>query len=108
MNASCGCCGSTVMPYRRYVFQWGPTATCEHCGQRVRLRGYGALLTCSILILGVLVAVMLVLHSHLAKAVVAGPLVLAAIVLDRWSWRALSWIPLASKGDTQLPGKRAT
>jgi DNA-directed RNA polymerase subunit RPC12/RpoP len=107
MNASCGHCGSTVMPYRRYILQFGPTATCQHCGQRVRLRGYGALLAGSLLMLGAFVALMLLLHSGVAKAVVAVALVAVAFALDWWSWHALRWIPLASNGEPPSSNQQA-
>lgn len=96
------------MPYRRYVFQFGPTATCQHCGQRVRLRGYGALLTGSFLMLGAFVALMLAIHSGLAKPIVAVALVVVTFALDWWSWHALRWIPLPSNGETPSSSQPAT
>ena len=104
MNARCGHCGSTVMSYRRYVFQWTRTAMCQHSCRRVRLRGYGALVTGSVLMLAVFAALILVLHSSVARALVAAALVAFAVALDWWSWHALSWIPLAPQGEGPAAG----
>ncbi len=83
------------MPYRRYAFYVRASATCAHCGTEVRLRHfrifvYGSIAAGGILTLGAL----LLTHSTGAFVAAIAALVLVAVALDYWSWRALPWDPV--------------
>jgi len=107
MPAPCGSCGATVMPYRRYMLQWSPTASCQHCGQRVRQRYFGLMVASAIALLGAFVAGIVLLESALAQGGFAGALAAVAFVLDYWTWRGFPWDPVPLARDaapSQAPG----
>lgn len=97
MPARCSHCGNTVMPYRRYAFYVRASARCPHCGTEVRLRHFRLFVYGSIAIGGILtLAALLLTHSTRAFGVAIGAMVLVAVALDYWSWRALPWDPAQS------------
>lgn len=95
MPARCSHCGNTVMPYRRYAFYLRSSAKCVHCGTEVRLRHFRLFVYGSIAVGGILtLAAILLTHSTGAFVAAIAALVLVAVALDYWSWRALPWDPV--------------
>jgi len=82
------------MSYRRYFFHPTRTATCEACGQRVKLRGYNTLLGLAAIGIALLAAGILLIDSTLMFGVFAVALVAVFVVLDRWSWKTFLWDPI--------------
>jgi hypothetical protein len=94
VDAQCNGCGGRVMPYTQYVAHFRPTAVCESCGERVRMRHYRAVLGtafAAVLALAVVVA----LTSSRALAIVGVALgTLLGFLADFWTFRNLSWDPV--------------
>ncbi len=87
MGGRCESCGGQVMSYRKYAFWLKPTAECQSCGAKVRLRAFWW-----VLFGGGVVLVGWVLSGSFVPA---GLLALGALMmaLDYGSYRFLSWHP---------------
>lgn len=93
MEAQCTGCGGRVMPYVQYVAHFRPTATCESCGQRVRLRHYLAIVMTALVGVSALAVVVMLTHSR--PLAIAGLALgaLLAFLADFWTFRNLPWDP---------------
>lgn len=90
MSKTCGHCGGTVMPYYRFVAHMKPTATCDNCQKRVRLRGYNWMATATIIAFALIVVGVITDFLVLWHFLVIIP---AAILIDFWAWKAVPWDP---------------
>ena len=93
MDAQCNACGGRVMSYTRYAAHFRPTATCESCGVRVRVRHYSVLLGVTVVAVAALAAVVFLTHSAVWTATGMALGTLLGFLADFWTFRNLSWDP---------------
>jgi hypothetical protein len=81
------------MPYVRYVAHFRPTAICDSCGSKVRLRHYVAVLTTVMVAVSAFAISVALTHSR--PLAIAGTVLgaLLAFLADFWTFRNLMWDP---------------
>lgn len=94
MEAECTGCGGRVMPYRQYVFHFGPRAVCSTCGQRVRLRHFGRVVAGFAMVVGLLAFLLTMSASPVLLLAAFALIVLSCLMADFWTYRNLPWDPV--------------
>lgn len=92
--APCSQCGATVLTYRRFVLHLRPTATCPSCGRTVRVRGFRWQVGGGVVMLGIALGALFLLDSLVLVGITLAALLIAGVMMDRWSWIALPWDPV--------------
>lgn len=104
MDAECTGCGGRVMPYRQYVFHFRPTATCEGCGRRVRLRHFTRVAAGFLAIVAAYTLLLALAPSPVFILVGLALAVLVALLADFWTYRNLPWDPTEASWGSGSPG----
>ena len=91
MPARCSGCDGTVMPYRRYMFYMRPTATCDGCGKKVRMRGWRVFVIAALVVAGSWALFYALTDFSVWVVGVTLFLAVVAFAVDWWSWHALTW-----------------
>lgn len=100
MDARCTGCGGRVMPYRQYILHFRPTAVCESCGGRVRMRHFRTVMLTAVVV-GAVFTVLLLRLAPPALALAGLALAaLAGLLADFWTFRNLPWDPVEADAAT--------
>lgn len=91
MDAHCNACGGRVMPYTRYVAHFRPTAACEACGARVRVRHYRRVVAVAVVAITALATVAFLTHSRAWAVTLFALGALLGFLADFWTFRNLPW-----------------
>lgn len=94
MEAECTGCGGRVMPYRQYIFHFGPRAVCSTCGQEVRLRHFGRVITGFAAVVGLMAFLLAMSASPVLLVAAFALIVLSCLLADFWTYRNLPWDPV--------------
>ena len=81
------------MPYVQYVAHFRPTATCQSCGHRVRLRHYMAIVMTALVAVSALAVILMLTHSRPLAIVGLCLGALLAFLADFWTFRNVVWDP---------------